>query len=67
MTNEDVLKEFREAGALRKVHFLLSSGLHSGVFPRKNLVFMHPDGCERLCRALAAIPARDPGSRKLGA
>ncbi len=54
MTNEDVLNEFREAGALREGHFILSSGLHSGVFLQKNLVFMHPDRCARLCRALAA-------------
>jgi orotate phosphoribosyltransferase len=53
MTNEDVLREFREAGALREGHFILSSGLHSRLFLQKNLVFMHPDRCERLCRALA--------------
>src|SRR5258707_2761568 len=59
MTNEDVLAEFRDAGALREGHFVLSSGLHSGVFLKKNLVFMHPERCERLCRALAAaITAR---------
>ena len=55
MTNEDVLNEFRAAGALREGHFILSSGLHSGVFLQKNLVFMHPDRCERLCKALAAL------------
>jgi len=54
MTNEDVLREFREAGALREGHFVLSSGLHSSIFLQKNLVFMHPERCERLCRALAA-------------
>ena len=54
MTNEDVLREFREAGALREGHFVLSSGLHSEMFLQKNLVFMHPDRCERLCKALAA-------------
>ena len=54
MTNEEVLEEFRQAGALREGHFILSSGLHSGVFLQKNLVFMHPERCERLCRALAA-------------
>jgi orotate phosphoribosyltransferase len=53
MTNEDVLREFREAGALREGHFVLSSGLHSGMFLQKNLVFMHPERCERLCKALA--------------
>jgi orotate phosphoribosyltransferase len=32
----------------------MSSGLHTGVFLQKNLVFMHPERSERLCRALAA-------------
>ncbi len=54
MTEDDVLKEFRDAGALREGHFVLSSGLHSPIFLQKNLVFMHPDRAERLCRALAA-------------
>ena len=59
MTKEDVLDEFRQAGALREGHFILSSGLHSAIFLQKNLVFMHPERCERLCRALAAaITAR---------
>jgi len=59
MTNDEVLEEFRQAGALRHGHFIMSSGLHTGVFLQKNLVFMHPDRCERLCRALArAIRAR---------
>lgn len=64
MTADDVLSEFRDAGALREGHFVLSSGLHSGVFLQKNLVFAQPDRCERLCRALAdkiraAAPAVD--------
>jgi len=53
MTQDDVLNEFEAAGALRQGHFVLSSGLHSPTFLQKNLVFMHPDRCERLCRALA--------------
>lgn len=53
MTSEDVLDEFRAAGALREGHFVLSSGLHSPVFLQKNLVFMHAERSERLCRALA--------------
>lgn len=53
MTSDDVLSEFRDAGALRVGHFVLSSGLHSGVFLQKNLVFMRADRTERLCRALA--------------
>jgi orotate phosphoribosyltransferase len=53
MNTEDVLNEFREAGALREGHFVLSSGLHSPVFLQKNLVFMDTARCERLCKALA--------------
>jgi orotate phosphoribosyltransferase len=55
MNTADVLEEFRAAGALREGHFILSSGLHSGMFLQKNLVFMHPERCERLCKALAAL------------
>jgi orotate phosphoribosyltransferase len=58
MNTQDVLEEFRAAGALREGHFILSSGLHSGMFLQKNLVFMHPDRCERLCKALAALIAK---------
>ena len=54
MNTDDVLDEFRAAGALREGHFVLSSGLHSGVFLQKNLVFQYPERTERLCRALAA-------------
>lgn len=54
MNTEDVLEEFRAAGALREGHFVLSSGLHSPVFLQKNLVFQFPDRTERLCKALAA-------------
>ena len=62
MTSDDVLEEFRAAGALREGHFVLSSGLHSGVFLQKNLVFMDARRTERLCRALAErIRAEAPG------
>lgn len=53
MTTDDVLDEFRAAGALREGHFVLSSGLHSPTFLQKNLVFMSGARCERLCKALA--------------
>ena len=53
MTSDDVLDEFRAAGALRDGHFVLSSGLHSPVFLQKNLVFMDTARCARLCKALA--------------
>lgn len=53
MTQEEVLDEFRAAGALLEGHFVLSSGLHSPVFFQKNAVFMDPARTERLCKALA--------------
>jgi orotate phosphoribosyltransferase len=53
MNTQDVLAEFRAAGALREGHFVLSSGLHSPVFLQKNLVFARPERTERLCKALA--------------
>src|SRR5437868_3209921 len=53
MTGEEVLQEFREAGALLEGHFILSSGRRSPVFLQKMLVFQYPDRTERICRALA--------------
>src|SRR3712207_5789281 len=53
MTPQDVLDEFRAAGALLEGHFVLTSGLHSSVFLQKMFVFMDPARTERLCRALA--------------
>ncbi|WP_333586870.1 orotate phosphoribosyltransferase [Phenylobacterium sp.] len=61
MNTDDVLEEFRGAGALREGHFVLSSGLHSGVFLQKNLVFQYPDRTERLCKALADLIRREVG------
>src|SRR5215212_4060585 len=53
MTQDEVLSEFREAGALLEGHFVLSSGLHSPVFLQKMFVFMDPVRTERLCGAMA--------------
>ena len=54
MTTDEVLSEFRAAGALLEGHFILSSGLRSPLYLQKNLVFRDPRRTERLCRALAA-------------
>lgn len=54
MTPDQVLNEFRAAGALLEGHFILSSGLHSPVFFQKAFVFQEPARTERLCKALAA-------------
>ena len=53
MTQEEVLDEFRGAGALLNGHFILTSGRRSPIFLQKMFVFMYPDRPERLCRALA--------------
>ena len=53
MTTDDVLEEFRGAGALREGHFILASGRHSAMFLQKNLVFQYADRTARLCKALA--------------
>jgi orotate phosphoribosyltransferase len=50
---EALLKLFQETGALRRGHFQLSSGLHSGVYFQSALVLQHPDRAEILGRSLA--------------
>ena len=54
MTPEQVLSEFRKAGALLEGHFILSSGLHSDMFLQKALVFQDARRTAKLCKALAA-------------
>ena len=53
MTENEVLDEFRAAGALLQGHFILTSGLRSPVFLQKMFVFQDPKRTERLCKALA--------------
>ena len=55
MTPEQVLGEFKKAGALLEGHFILSSGLHSDVFLQKALVFQDAKRTAKLCKALAAL------------
>jgi hypothetical protein len=58
MTQDDVLKLFRESGALLEGHFKLSSGLHSGGYLQCALVLQHPPHAEALGRALAGSSRR---------
>jgi orotate phosphoribosyltransferase len=51
---EELLKIFRDAGALLEGHFRLSSGLHSTGYLQCALVLQHPLHAELLGRALAA-------------
>ena len=53
LTHEQVLDEFRAAGALLEGHFILSSGLHSPRYLQCARVLMDPARAARLCAALA--------------
>ena len=58
MTDEQVLDEFRAAGALLEGHFILSSGLRSPRYLQCARVLMDPARAARLAEALAEkIPA----------
>jgi orotate phosphoribosyltransferase len=61
MTEDDVLKIFREYSALLEGHFILSSGLHSDRYIQCALVLQHPRVAEQLCVDLG------PKLGKLGA
>jgi len=54
MTDDEVLAEFRAAGALLEGHFILSSGLRSPRYLQCARVLMDPARAGRLCAALAA-------------
>lgn len=53
MEHQDVLKIFRDSGALLEGHFRLSSGLHSSGYLQCALVLQHPRHAEALGRSLA--------------
>ena len=53
LSDDAVLKEFREAGALLEGHFILSSGFHSTAYLQCARVLMEPRRAERLCASLA--------------
>jgi len=52
MNDDDILAEFRDAGALLDGHFILSSGLHSARYLQCARVLMDPRRAARLCGAL---------------
>jgi len=59
MTNDQILAEFRAAGALLEGHFILSSGLRSPKYLQCARVLMDPDRAERLAKALAETIPED--------
>jgi orotate phosphoribosyltransferase len=55
LTHDEVLGEFRAAGALLEGHFILSSGLHSARYLQCARVLMDPARAARLCASLAEL------------
>ena len=54
MNEQQILKEFEDAQAILKGHFILSSGLHSNTYLQCARVMIDAARGERLCKALAA-------------
>lgn len=59
MTDEEVLAEFRAAGALLEGHFILSSGRHSGNYLQCARVLMNAERAARLARAMVQTLPRE--------
>ncbi|MCP5362004.1 MAG: orotate phosphoribosyltransferase [Hyphomicrobiales bacterium] len=59
MRPETILKEFEDAEAILKGHFILSSGLHSDTYMQCARVLMDARRAERLCDALAEKVRRE--------
>jgi orotate phosphoribosyltransferase len=53
MKREEIISLLEQVGAMRKGHFELSSGRHSGSYIQCALVLQHPKHAEELGRALA--------------
>ena len=53
MNKEDVLKLFKETGALLEGHFLLTSGLHSPQYFQCAKVLQYPQHAQKLCWEIA--------------
>lgn len=53
LDSEEVIKKFRETNALLEGHFVLTSGLHSGVYLQCALVLQHPQEAEAFGRSIA--------------
>ena len=55
ISRDELLKIFETAGAIRRGHFELSSGLHSGMYVQCALVLQYPRFAETLGTALASL------------
>ena len=57
LSEEELERLLRETGALRRGHFILSSGLHSPLYIQCALLLQHPRLAERVGRSLARLLA----------
>jgi len=55
MRRDEIIRLLEQVGAMRKGHFELSSGRHSGSYIQCALVLQHPKYAEQLGRALADL------------
>jgi orotate phosphoribosyltransferase len=53
MTQEEILKLFKQSGALLNGHFKLTSGRHSDVYYEKFTLLKNPAICTQICREFA--------------
>lgn len=53
MEAKEVIQEFRDTGALLEGHFVLTSGLHSGIYLQCALVLQHPRAAEAFGQSIA--------------
>lgn len=53
MRAEEVIRKFKDAGALLEGHFVLTSGLHSAIYLQCALVLQHPREAEEFGRSIA--------------
>jgi len=53
LDSEDVIRKFKETGALLEGHFVLTSGLHSAIYLQCALVLQHPREARDLGRSIA--------------
>lgn len=53
LKSDEILRIFKETGALLEGHFILTSGLHSGTYFQCAKVFQYPWHAEVLCKDIA--------------
>jgi len=53
MTKKDILKIFKDKGAIQEGHFLLTSGLHSTMYVQSAIILQYPRIARKICTELA--------------